>query len=64
MPITPAQPMSRHSKMPIMIVNNGAVHIEFNSIEAKSKRLTSFDSKLTTFPGAVSPNALCDNRRA
>lgn len=34
------------------------------NIDTISKRLTSFDNKLTTLPGAVSPNAVCDKRNA
>lgn len=47
-----------------IIVSNGADHIELSSIDTKSKRFTSFDNKLTTFPGDVSPNAVWDNLSA
>lgn len=62
MPIKPATPISFHSKHATMIESNGAIHIAFIHNETHSKRLTSFDNKLTTFPGAVSPSAVCDRR--
>lgn len=63
-PTIPAQRISRHNNMPAIIVINGAAHIAFITIETISKRFTSFDNKLTIFPGAVSPNAVCDRRKA
>lgn len=63
-PIIPAQPISIHNRTVMIIVSTGPVHRAFKSNEAKSKRLTSFDNKFTTFPGAVSPKAVCDKRRA
>lgn len=62
MPIKPATPISCHSKHATMIESSGAIHIAFINNETHSKRLTSFDNRFTTLPGAVSPNAVCDNR--
>lgn len=63
-PIKPATPISFHSKQATMNESNGANHIEFKHRDTHSKRFTSFDNKLTTLPGDVSPNAFCDKRRA
>lgn len=64
MPMRPATPISCHSKIPVIKLAKGADHIEFKNIVTVSNRLTSFDSKFTTFPGAVSPSAVCDSRKA
>lgn len=63
-PIKPAQPNSRHNNTPIISDSNGAAHNEFENNDNQSKRFTSFDSRFTSFPGAVSPSAVCDNRNA
>lgn len=53
---------SCHSKQVTIIDRTGAVHSVFNNKLIISNRLTSFDRRFTTFPGAVSPRAVCDNR--
>lgn len=63
-PIIPATPISAHNNPPTIRVSNGAVHIEFKNIVTQSNRLTSFERRLTTLPGAVSPSAVCESRNA
>lgn len=62
MPAKPETPTSRHNKQATMMVRTGAVHNTFKHKLIISKRLTSFDRRLTTLPEAVSPSAVCDNR--
>lgn len=61
MPIMPAQRTSIHKIYAAIIVIIGAAHNGFTSTDIISNRSTSFDNKLTNFPGAVSVKALCDN---
>lgn len=63
MPMRPAIPISCHNNVPMIKVAKGAVHIAFKNNDTKSNRFTSFDSKLTTFPGAVSPSAVWESRK-
>lgn len=63
-PIIPAHWTSIHSKYVMMTTSNGPVQSELQNILMESKRFTSFDNKLTILPGAVSPKADCDKRRA
>lgn len=63
-PMRPATPHKRHNKHATIIVNNGAIQIEFKFRNTYSNRLTSFDNKFITLPGDVSPSALCDKRNA
>lgn len=53
---------SRHSKQVTIIERTGAAHSVFSNKLIISNRLTSFDRRFTTLPGAVSPSAVCDNR--
>lgn len=62
MPITPAHPISFHTNVPMKIVSKGPIQIWFKKNKHQSNALTSFDSRFTTFPVDVSPNAVCDNR--
>lgn len=57
----PAHLVSVHKMYVATIVMSGDVHNGFNTTETISNRLTSFDNKLASFPGAVSHKALCDN---
>ena len=63
-PIIPGTPDSFHNRIETKMVNNGAVHNELKYAGRKSNRFTSFDNKLTIFPGAVSPSAVCESRSA
>lgn len=63
MPAKPATPISRHNKQATIIVRTGAVHNTFKHKLIISNRLTSFDKRFTTFPDAVSPSAVWDNRK-
>lgn len=47
-----------------MIVMSGEVHNGCKTMATTSNRLTSFDSRLTSFPGADSINDFCDSRNA
>lgn len=55
---------SLHRIIVAIKVKMGDIHNEWMHIDAASNRPTSFDSKFTVFPGAVSIKAFCDNRRA
>lgn len=57
MPTKPAHPAFIYKKYMTNIAERGATHIWCNITDTMSKRLTSFDSKFTIFPEAVSPNA-------
>lgn len=63
MPIRPANPISLYSMAATITVSNGAIHIAFIHSDTHSNRFTSFERRLTTLPGDVSPSAVCDNRR-
>lgn len=64
MPINAGCPTSLYSKMATKSVSNGAVNMKLRNVETISKRFASFDRRLTIRPGAVSPSAVCDNRKA
>lgn len=61
MPIIPAKRISFHKIKPAIIVIIGDVHSGCITTDIISNRFTSFDSKFTSLPGAVSLRALCDN---
>lgn len=62
-PTSPAAPAALHIRQPTINVSNGATHSVLKKNDAQSNRFTSFDNKLTTFPGDVSPSAVCDRQR-
>lgn len=57
----PDQLVSVHKMYEAIIAMSGDVHSVCSNIPAFSNRLTSFDSKLANFPGAVSLRAPCDS---
>uniref|UniRef100_A0A182J474 Uncharacterized protein n=1 Tax=Anopheles atroparvus TaxID=41427 RepID=A0A182J474_ANOAO len=63
-PITPDQPTSYQSSTAASTITTGDVHMKHTRYEAMSNRFTSFDIRLTTLPGEVSPSAFRDRRRA
>lgn len=60
----PAHCVSSHRMYAAAIVINGAAQSGCKTSDINSKRLTSFESKFTIFPGDVSIKDFCDNRKA
>lgn len=62
-PNMPAHLVSIHKMYVAIDVITNDVHIGWTNIDAISNRFTSFDSKLTSLPGAVSCRAVWDSCR-
>lgn len=62
-PRIPGHPVSFHNMNAATVVISGAVHKACTVYVTVSNRLTSFDNKFTSLPGAVSFKAVCDKRR-